>query len=428
MSFDMTQAEVMRLARLSGEMVAAVHGRPELVIGVARSGTALASEFAHGANARDTVRFHLQRASSAGAGGQARSAWSRIAPAGIRRAYKEALFPTVARLSHRVAPARPLSALDAQVLDAAVLDAAARSRAQGGRGVVALVDDTIDTGQTLSRLLGRLERTAPELTPVVVAMGSTIGRRVSDVQYTVSHGEIVDFVDGDLSRLDDPTLLGGPLCECPPPAMDVGSQRLLYLDLDGTLTSDSFRDAAEVMSTLLRSWGEADALGRFAALRSAKKVRAIDHHRLKLALDTQIRALEPDRNDEFQRVLAGRLECHARTGLESILRARGVTSAIVTAALRSYAPAVETAFGVPVLCGSGPTGTGEWAEVNSDDKVAAITAHRCARPGRTALLIGDTGLDGRSVGSGVSVVCIPRWDTTGLLTLLGQPEWWGPQR
>lgn len=423
MTVELTHGEVMHVARLSGELIGTVFGRPSLVIGVARSGTEIAAQLAAGADPDATIRVHLSRPSSSGGGAWARRIWTSGAPAKLRRTYKDLLFRSMARLSSVVDPP-PIDALELVQLERALSE---------DDTLVVIVDDAIDSGRTAASVVATVRAKAPDATVVMFAVGSTLGRTVADHQLTIWSGSVVHLTEGDLALLDDPSRLDPPdrvpagrrrRESAPVDRIELASQRQLYLDLDGTMTRDSFKDAARLMLSQLlatRRWSRAM---RFALLRLAKKGRLVGHEHLKRALDREIRALPVDDRREFDRLLANRLTASARPALQAIGNAPNVRCSVVTAALASYVPAIESAFGFPVLGGSGPDEHGTWAEVGSQDKLAAIQKDRAQCGSGPSLLIGDTITDGLTAAADLTVVSIPGWDRTGLMTVLGVPTWW----
>jgi len=203
----------------------------------------------------------------------------------------------------------------------------------------------------------------------------------------------------------------------------------LYLDLDGTLVIDSFRCAR---STLIRYLVKARLLRnawRLLIVSAAKKLRLINHRQLKILVDELIRALSAEQNEAFQAQLAVALNRDSRWTLTAIAKAPRVRSRIVTAALASYSSAIEMALGIPVLIGSGPGPDGEWVEVDARIKVDAVRSDRQSGDfsHSNALFIGDSMMDSLSCVDGVAIAILPKWDKTGLLTLLASNFWWREQ-
>ena len=426
MPLELSHAEALRLARLSGELIRSVYGRPSVVVGVARSGTELAAQLSTGADSAASVRVHQSRPSSSGGGAVARRIWVAITPEGVRRTYKNLLFRPMSRLSSIVESAPSCSA------GLAELDEVLSPDDQ----LVVIVDDSIDSGRTARSMVEAVEQRSPRARIVVFAIGSPLRRTVTTHQLTLWAGSVVHLIDGDLAELDDPDRIGpgsreadepDPATDPPSAGSDTGctsgaARRRLYLDLDGTITPDSFRDAARLLMLHLVAARRWPAVLRFAAIRVAKKGRMVRHGHLKQALDREIRALLPDERRAFDRALADRLRT-ARPALLAVGHAPGVRCSIVTAALAAYVPAIESAFDLPVLGGSGPDPHGQWVEIGSEEKLAAIRDDRGDSPD-PALLVGDTLTDGLTATSDLTVVSVPSWDQTGLLTILGVPTWW----
>lgn len=403
-------------------MMRSLYGQPYLVLGIARSGTAVAAAFAQGSGASETLAVDLPRRTSVGFWSRLRAAWTRVAPRFVRRLYKAVLFPSVVRLMDWAVPADPLPHGEADRIRKAMAGAPPGAW-------VAVVDDSIDSGQTVQRVVHGIEQLAKDARVLVFALSSSLGRNICEHQLTLVSGEIAHFTGGDLARMDRVDLLGGPrTCLGHTPKLDplYPPDRRLYLDLDGTLSADSFRDAARALAPSLAAHGRRLDAWRFRSMRLAKKLRMIDHRKLKVALDVGIRSLEGAAREAFMERVAKALRENGRTALATIGRSPGVRTTVVTAALASYADAIESAFGFPVLTGSGPGPDGAWIEIGSDQKVEAI-ATDCGSGYGQWLVVGDTRVDALTASHHLTVISVPKWDTTGLTTILGLSSWWrGP--
>jgi adenine/guanine phosphoribosyltransferase-like PRPP-binding protein len=418
MTVALTHAEVMRTATRTGQLVRKLHGRPSIVIGIARSGTAPAFAFAEGSGADNTLAIRCSRPSSSGARGKIRALWVKLAPKPIRQLYKSLLFQTVVRLTDTAATTE-------RKLPQKQYDQLASLLNDRDPGPVVVVDDSIDSGGTIRVILQAIDEIDAQANLIVFALASTLGRIVTEQQYTLVSGEIADFIDGDLSQLNDPELLGGAI-EANDPKISTADQTdlQLFLDLDGTLTTDSFRDAANSLAWLYWQQGAYYLSIDWAVTRSLKKVRLVNHRFLQKALDRRIRALSPRWIEPYFSHLAHRLRQHRRPALATIATAPAIKAAIVTAALTSYRPAIEQAFGLPVISGSGPDHDDRWIEIGSDLKIETMSQWLKTHSIDHALLIGDTRVDALSSDLSVDVITIPVWDRTGLSTLLGASSWW----
>ena len=418
MTVALTHAEVMRTATRTGQLVRKLHGRPSVVIGIARSGTAPAVAFAEGSGAGNTLAIYCSRPSSSGTRGEIRALWVKLVPKPIRQLYKSLLFQTVVRLTDTAATAeRKLSQEQYDQLTS-LLNAR-------GSGPVVVVDDSIDSGGTLRVILQAIGEIDAQANLIVFALASTLGRIVTEQQYTLVSGEVADFIDGDLSQLNTPALLGGAIEANDPEILTTDQSDLpLFLDLDGTLTSDSFRDAANSLTWLYWQQGAYTLSINWAFTRSLKKLRLVNHRFLQKALDRRISDLSPSWTKPYFNQLAHRLRQHRRPALATIAAAPAVKAVIVTAALTSYRPAIEQAFGLPVISGSGPDHDDRWIEIGSDLKIETMSQWLKTHSIDRALLIGDTLVDALSADLSVDVVTIPGWDRTGLSTLLGASSWW----
>ncbi len=418
MTVALTHAEVMRTATRTGQLVRKLHGRPSIVIGIARSGTAPAFAFAEGSGAENTLAISCSRPSSSGARGKIRAWWVKLVPKPIRQLYKSLLFQTVVRLTDTAATTE-------RKLPQKQYDQLTNRLNDHGPGPVVVVDDSIDSGGTIRVILRAIGEIDAQANLIVFALASTLGRIVAEQQYTLVSGEIADFIDGDLSQLNNPELLGGAI-EASNPKISTADQTdlQLFLDLDGTLTTDSFRDAANSLAWLYWQQGAYYLSIDWAVTRSLKKLRLVNHRFLQKALDRRIRALSPRWIEPYFSHLAHRLRQHRRPALATIATAPAIKAAIVTAALTSYQPAIEQAFGLPVISGSGPNHDDRWIEIGSDLKFETMSQWLKTHGMDRALLIGDTRVDALSSDLSVDVITIPAWDRTGLSTLLGASSWW----
>ena len=416
MTISLSHLEVMRTADRTGKMVSNLYGKPGLVIGIARSGTAPAKAFAEGADAKQMISVRLSRPSSHGWRATARQLWTNWVPGWVRQQYKKLFFKLSVTLSEKVESSSSLSEDDLAVLSEAL--------ERCGPGPLIVVDDSIDSGDTVSTLLGIIERLGTRSEVLVFALASTLGRVVSDRQLTLVSGKIAHYMDGDLSLLDEevtPYLVSENVVDG---CADEASNKQLFLDLDGTLTEDSFRDALQALTQVYWAQRQFFLLANLVTVRLIKKVRLINHMVLKKTLDRHIGQLDASCQSLFTDELAQRLRKNARPALMAISRAPNVEGHIVTAALTSYRPAIEKAFGLPVVCGSGVDDTGAWQEIRSDHKVKAIELLRNNKEMLPALLLGDTLTDALVFDTTFKVVIIPEWDRTGLSTLLALPTWW----
>ncbi len=418
MTVTLTHAEVSRIATRTGQLVRKLHGQPSVIIGIARSGTAPARAFAEGSGTGASLAINFSRPSSMGTRGNIRALWVKFVPKYIRQLYKTLSFQTVVRLTDATRTSK-------RKLPQKQYDQLVQQLNTRGSGPVIIVDDSIDSGGTIRTVLQTIADIDPEAELIVFTLASTLGRIIAERQYTLVSGEIADFIDGDLSQLNDPELLGQTIEPSTPENSSTDQPDLqLFLDLDGTLTHDSFRDAINSLAWLY--WQQrAYALSiELALIRLLKKLRLVTHRFLQKTLDRHINNLNPGATDRYFNNLAHRLYRHRRPTLTTVAAAPLVKAVIVTAALNAYRPAIEKAFGCPVITGSGPDHEGHWIEVGSDLKIEAISQWLLANEGGQALLIGDTRTDALTTDSALDIVIIPEWDRTGLSTVLGACSWW----
>ena len=418
MTVSLTHAEVTRIATRTGQLVRKLHGQPSIVIGIARSGTAPARAFAEGSGADNTLAVSFSRPSSTGSRGKIRALWVKFVPKYIRQLYKTLLFQTVVRLTDAAGASK-------RKLPQKQHDQLTKLLSARGAGPVVVVDDSIDSGGTIRVVLQTITELDSEAKLIVFTLASTLGRIVAEHQYTLVSGEIADFIDGDLSQLNDPELLGKSI-EPNTPGNPIADQTnlQLFLDLDGTLTTDSFRDAINSLAWLYWQQGAYYLSIELALTRLLKKLRLVNHRFLQKALDKRIRNLSPKWTELYFNYLACRLHQHRRPALAAVAAAPSVKTVIVTAALNAYLPAIHKAFGFPVITGSGTDHDGRWIEVGSDLKIAAISQWLLANGNGQALLIGDTLTDALTTNSAFDVAIITDWDRTGLSTVLGASSWW----
>ena len=426
MGLTLSHNDALRLAGRSGGLVRCLYGPPQVVIGIERGGTAIAQTFAERAGALACVLVTRQRASSNGWRGKARQGVQAVVPRFVRRLYKRLFFRSIVRFLHRRQRAQEEYDLSDQDL--------ARLRAvidPGTAGAIVVVDDAIDSGGTLRHVLSALRDLAPKHRTLVFALTATAGIRVNPQQLN-AFANLVDYVEGDLGGLAaayrEKAQWSRPADWSDHEAAQTPRGRRLYLDLDGTIVPDSFASAFATLMRVQFGAGAFASLSRSIYARLARKARIKTHRALSKHLDAGIRALTPAQNRRFQDELAAALQKDCRWSLLAIAQATHVQSRIVTAALSSYAPAVETAFGLAVLTGSGENPAGEWVEVDSQAKVNAIhsdlpeAAHGNGH--EPVLFVGDTLIDAMATAEGITTSIVPHWDETGLLTILGAETWW----
>lgn len=422
LSVSITHSDALRLSRHVGRLVAEVYGTPDVVVGIERSGRPLARAFAAGCGAREQVNVCEQRPSSTGVRGHLRRQVRRSIPRLLRRAYKRVFFKSAVHLDR-------LAQRTTRPIRAESLDAIHRVVAADRSQFVVVVDDAIDSGATMRSVIDAIESRSRSSTILPFCLTSTAGVRCAENQLTVFQ-DIVEFIEGDLAELGETRtneLLAALTTESDsadrPSAARTSSDPIrLYLDLDGTLVANSFRDAMHALEKVMRP----REIRRYVGSRLMRKTLARSHSQLARRIDDLILGLDDERRSTFEDELVKRLHRSSRGPLVAIAKAPGVRARIVTAALASYAGAVERAFGIPVLCASGRSADGsDWHEIQSHEKVAAIVEdrHRAPSP-HHALLLGDTATDALSAFDGLDVKMIPDWDETGLVTLLGAASWW----
>lgn len=420
---SLSNREAFRLLDRTGRLIHRLHGRPAVVVGIARSGTALGQTIAQASRAAAFVVIGASRVTSSGAAGSARSATQSLIPGALRRAYKSSVYPLAVKAAARQDETRSLADEDREALRSVLAD--------NRGGPVVIIDDAIDTGKTVNLLKRSIEDIDPTATIITVALTSTIGVVCGPHQLSYIHGAHLHNSDGDPSWLHTD---GDPIrCRAsdPDPWRQPQVERLLYLDLDHTLCrNNTFSMAAAVLLKAAMRKPTSPATRQLVRAAGLRKSRAVDHLHLKQAVDQHIRSLAPEEAAAFQSELADRMRADVRPALLSVATAPTVRSAIVTAALRSYGPAIEQAFGIPVLCGAGPDSDGTWIEPAGKEKAAAIEIDRDRNSAtfepdtiEQGLMVGDAMADLLSAGP-VPTALIPEWDSSGLATILAAVQWW----
>jgi adenine/guanine phosphoribosyltransferase-like PRPP-binding protein len=415
MTIDLSHADALRLAEQSGELIAAAFGPPDLVIGIDRAGIPVAALLARGSEAADMVVVSRKRTTSQGRFAGLRSSLRATTPRRVRRLYKRLFFRKIVRVV-RSSRARKPAQEPAQHLVLAIASAPCPTD-----GLIVVADDAIDSGGTMEEVIAATVAAHPLAQVVAFALTSTAGHVVHRDQITVFE-DIVEFAEGDLGDIAHHYTDDGWRPQTRGPSQDPSpvKRRPLYLDLDGTLVTDSFEAAFRTAIAVLPRHGDRASAVRLRAVRRLELLRIGSHSKVKRALDDAIRGMNPEAAADFQADLVANLRNQVRVALHVLATAPRVEGNIVTAALASYADAVEQAFGLPVLCGSESTDTG-WSEVDASAKSAVICADLDANhpAGSAGLLIGDTFIDGSSASARVPVALVPAWDRTGMLTLLG---------
>lgn len=413
---NLTHKEVMRVSLRAGQLIRLLHGKPGLIIGIARGGVPPAEAFAKGAGTESVQALLFQRPSSSGAKGDLRRLWTRYMPGLIRQIYKRVLFKLVVSLTDAFTADR--------VAPDDIKEQIATFLADRDPGPIVVIDDAIDSGGTILAVVNVIEEMEPGAEVIVYSLATTLGRIVYKTQYTLVSGHIAHFVEGDLAYVYE----NGEAIEAVRNESNIYFAPLdqpleMYFDLDGTLTKDSFRDAVKSLSKLyLKQFALLDSLS-LMTIRLMKKARLINHTTLKKDLDKRINKLEEKWKVTYFGDLAVRLRLHSRPALSAMAQAPNIRAAIVTAALDAYRPAVEIAFGLPVISGSKIDENGKWLEIGSTEKVAAIEKNRSTENLDQAILVGDTLTDALSLADDINVIAVPTWDSTGLSTMLGIVSW-----
>ncbi|MCA8971328.1 MAG: HAD family hydrolase [Planctomycetes bacterium] len=421
MTLSIRQSDALRFARQSGELVEALFGMPDLVIGIERSGRPIARAFAAGSGTENVLFVREQRPVSTGTTGSARNLVRRFVPRGLRRAYKHLFFKSVIALDRAAhETTRPVST---ETMDRL------RSALESDRPLlVVLTDDAIDSGRTMLSLVRAIESIDPRHVVIPFALTSTANVRCAPLQLSV-FADLVDYVEGDLACLDDEAtralLQEFETRHRPGGTRDFTRPDLhAYFDLDGTLVEDSFRDAMHALWPRLQVWHK----GRYLLARARRKLRLSSHKTLKRTIDHWIRALSKEERARFDETLKKRITAHTRGALLAIAQSPRVRARIVTAACASYANVIQSALGIPVSCASGPDEHGKWREVGPREKALAMRAEQASKREIPAVLFGDTIIDALSAGDGIDARILPTWDRTGMITLLGCASWWRPTR
>lgn len=422
MSLNISHDDALRVSLRAGALVASLYGRPDLVIGIEHGGTAVAAAFAKGAEVCKCTLIQQHRWTTTGWRGKARRFIQRVTPIKLRKLFRRWFFSFIVSTSKRIQP---------QVFRT---DRAASEKLMAAVGAhqhefIVVVDDAIDSGGTALRVLADLGELAPRARIVLFTLTSTVGERVTDEQIN-AFAEILEYEQGDIGKLApahrDAAEFFRPTNVRATDRPENRTCRTLYLDLDGTLVIDSFRSARNTLLRYLVRAGSLRSAARLFVASTAKKLRLINHQQLKILVDGLIRGLSPDQNEVFQSMLAVALNRDSRWTLTTLAKAPKVRSRIVTAALASYSRAIEIALGIPVLIGSGPGPDGEWVEVDARIKVDAVRSDRQTVDCKEApsLFIGDSIVDSLAYLDGVPVAILPKWDRTGLLTILAANYWW----
>jgi len=424
-SVNISHDDALRIATRVGALMHNLYGPPDLVIGIERGGTAVAAAFARSSRAVSCALIRQQRPTSTGWRGWAREFLQITTPLALRKLYRKLLFKTVIHTSRQIRP---------EVLE---VDDVAKTKLESAAcdvddGLLVVVDDAIDSGGTAARVLATLKELAPRAHIILFTLTSTVGARVADRQIN-AFADILEYDDGDISELGDAHRETAEWRASPGEQSESHTYepviRSLYLDLDGTLVMDSFRCARNTLLRYLMRNRQLWTATRLLSISVIKMLRLIGHHGLKTVVDDLIHGLSPEQNDAFQSLLAKSLDRDSRWTLVALASAPNVRSRIVTAALASYAQAIEEAFEIPALIASGRDQDGGWLEVDAQTKVAAIrTDHDSDGLGDTpALFVGDTLMDALSTTEGVPIEIVPKWDTTGLLTVLAAESWWSTE-
>ncbi len=396
----------MRLASCSGELFAAVYGRPNLVIGVERAGTALTARFATAAGADQSVLIRQQRRSTQGNTGRARRLLARMLPALARRLYKRMLFKPAVRVSRQLQRRLPI------VLDDDNRSHLATRMDRQRPQLIVIVDDAIDSGGTVQAILNTLGELSPQSRVAVFTLTTTAGNRVTAHQLNL-FADLVDYQEGDLGNLADDYRSEAAWQATRPRPVENPGKRLIYLDLNDTLVPNADGVAARCLRSLLWSRGNLFALGRLASQgRQGQWLHAVD---------AAWRRLSPALRKQFVDRLARELASEMRWSLAAVCRAPRVQAKLVTAAPAYYREAVEQALGIDVLVAGTPATR------------AALIADDVQQTSQDSTVT-STLILGRRLGQGLeampNVVTAPLGpdDATGLQTLLAAKAWWQSAR
>ncbi len=187
--------EALLRARQAGLLVASLYGRPDLVLGIRRAGVPVAIAFALGASA---VRTHFVSCQADAGYTTALRSWIRLLlPRPLLNLGKSAFLRPMLRVAMAIRKNGSSTGLlieELAELKTLLTTAAPQS--------VVVVDDAIDTGMTMRRLLQTVENLDTRHVVRSFALTSTLGVRIHDRQLHLFES-IVEFVEGDLGRLDE---------------------------------------------------------------------------------------------------------------------------------------------------------------------------------------------------------------------------------
>ncbi len=199
MSIFLSHREALDRARRAGSLVARLHGPPDLVIGIRRGGLAVAMAFADGAGAARTA-FVTRRAGTRPGTLSTLSRFGRqLVPRRLRQWGKSLLYRRVMVLLMKLQQPGTGSApfIEEQEQLREWLSTASS---------VVVVDDAIDTGVTMRRLVDTIRSAGQSAGPhrriMTFALTSTLGLKVHEPQHHLFEG-VVEYVEGDLGLLDE---------------------------------------------------------------------------------------------------------------------------------------------------------------------------------------------------------------------------------
>lgn len=195
MSIFLSHREALHRARHAGFLAAKLHGPPDLVIGIRRGGLPVAIAFAQGAGAVRTA--FVTRCTETRTGSVAFvSRWGRrLVPRRLRQSGKSLLYRPAMELLMKLRRKGTGSApfIDEQEQLRGWLSAA---------GSVVVVDDAIDTGVTMRRLVATIRSAGPHRRIMTFAITSTLGLKIHEPQHHLFE-DVVEYVEGDLGLLDE---------------------------------------------------------------------------------------------------------------------------------------------------------------------------------------------------------------------------------
>ena len=195
MSIFLSHREALDHARRAGLLVAKLHGPPDLVIGIRRSGLPVAMAFAQGAGAARTA-FVTRRAGTRPGTLATLSRWGRqVVPRRLRQFGRSLLYRPVMALHMKLQRPHPGSG-------PFVEEQAQFREWLSGNGSVVVVDDAIDTGITMRRLVEAVQSVGLHHRIMTFALTSTLGLRVHEPQHHLFE-DVVEYVEGDLGLLDE---------------------------------------------------------------------------------------------------------------------------------------------------------------------------------------------------------------------------------